>query len=92
MRALVFDGKKLALQDVPRPRRRRGEALVRVTTAGICNTDLEIVKGYMGFTGVLGHEFVGIVQRADDQSLLGKRVVGEINVACGRCDMCRRGL
>ena len=69
----------------------RDEALVRVTRSGICNTDLEIVRGYAGFQGTLGHEFVGVVERADDAQLLGRRVVGEINAGCGRCELCRAG-
>lgn len=70
----------------------RGEVLVRVTLAGICNTDLELARGYMGFSGVLGHEFVGVVERSEEAALLGKRVVGEINIACGKCACCRDGL
>lgn len=66
-----------------------GEALVRVTMSGICNTDLEIVRGYAGFSGTIGHEFVGVVERADDAPhLIGKRVVGEINAGCGTCELC----
>lgn len=65
-----------------------GESLVRVLRAGICNTDLEIIKGYMGFRGVLGHEFVGVVEQGEMQ---GARVVGEINAYCGRCATCLRG-
>jgi threonine dehydrogenase-like Zn-dependent dehydrogenase len=80
----------LCEQDVPV--RRSGEALVRVRMAGICNTDLEIARGYMGFEGVLGHEFVGEVIEADDPSWVSARVTGEINLACGACDMCHRGL
>lgn len=68
-----------------------GEALVRVTLAGICNTDLEIVRGYSGFNGTLGHEFVGVVEEATDPGLRGRRVVGEINAGCGECDLCRNG-
>jgi threonine dehydrogenase-like Zn-dependent dehydrogenase len=65
---------------------------VRVTLTGICNTDLEIVRGYAGFTGTLGHEFVGVVESAaDDESLIGRRVVGEINAGCGRCELCAGG-
>lgn len=63
-----------------------------MTLAGICNTDLELARGYMGFSGVLGHEFVGVVERSEDAALLGKRVVGEINIACGKCACCRDGL
>lgn len=88
MRALVFDG-ELRVTEIPMPRRAPGEALIRVLTAGICNTDLEIVKGYMGFTGVPGHEFVGIVEECDTPGLEGKRVVGEINCVCGHCQYCR---
>ncbi len=67
---------------------RDGEALVRVTLAGICNTDVEIARGYANFSGTLGHEFVGVVEQADDAALIGQRVVGEINAGCGGCDEC----
>ncbi len=67
------------------------EALIRVRLAGICGTDLEMVKGYYPFTGVPGHEFVGEVIKADDKSWIGKRVVGEINVTCGACEQCLNG-
>jgi len=93
MRALYFDGKKLELrEDYPIPERRIGEALIRVRYAGICGTDLEILRGYAEFRGVLGHEFVGEVVEADDESLVGERVVGEINIGCGECEFCKRGL
>ncbi len=88
MQALVFDGKLRYDCACPVPRPAPGESLVRVLRAGICNTDLEIVKGYMGFQGILGHEFVGI---AEDGALKGERVVGEINAYCGDCPTCRRG-
>ncbi|MFQ6001483.1 MAG: alcohol dehydrogenase catalytic domain-containing protein, partial [Anaerolineae bacterium] len=91
MRALLYDGELRLLPDYPRPKPPPGEALIRVSLAGICNTDLEIAKGYMGFQGVLGHEFVGIVEEAEKE-WLGKRVVGEINCYCGECPLCRRGL
>jgi threonine dehydrogenase-like Zn-dependent dehydrogenase len=91
MRAVVFDG-ELSLADRPKPHAMAGEALVRVLKAGVCNTDLEIIRGYMGFRGVLGHEFVGIVEEAPDSSLQGKRVVGEINCACHRCALCQMEL
>ena len=92
MQALVYDGEALRLrEDYPRPVPPPGEALVRVRLAGICNTDLEIVRGYMGFRGVLGHEFVGTVEEAEDRSLIGQRVVGEINAYCGECSTCRAG-
>ena len=91
MRALRFVDKKLSLADVLRPER-PAEALVRVVKSGICNTDLEIVRGYAGFEGTIGHEFVGVVEMADDApELIGKRVVGEINAGCGVCDRCRTG-
>jgi threonine dehydrogenase-like Zn-dependent dehydrogenase len=91
MRALVYDGRLRLVEDYPRPVPPPGEALVRVQLAGICNTDLEIVRGYMGFQGVLGHEFVGVVEEGADESLIGQRVVGEINCYCGECPTCRAG-
>jgi threonine dehydrogenase-like Zn-dependent dehydrogenase len=69
-----------------------GEALVQVHTAGICNTDLEITRGYQRFAGILGHEFAGEVVESDDPSWLGRRVCGEINISCGACDLCVAGL
>jgi threonine dehydrogenase-like Zn-dependent dehydrogenase len=90
MQALRFINKQLILADVPPPRP-DGEALVRVTLAGICNTDVEIVRGYAGFQGTLGHEFVGVVEDAPDDLLTGQRVVGEINAGCGRCALCLGG-
>jgi len=92
MKALLYDGELKLLPDYPRPKPPPGEALIRVSLAGICNTDLEIAKGYIGFQGVLGHEFVGIVEAAAEAGWLGKRVVGEINCYCGECPLCRRGL
>jgi threonine dehydrogenase-like Zn-dependent dehydrogenase len=91
MKALVFE-EKLALQDVPVPNPLPGEALVKVAVAGICKTDVEIVKGYMNFHGVPGHEFVGTVERSSDPRQTGLRVVGEINAGCGECSLCRSGL
>ena len=91
MKALFFDG-KLALREVEQPRRRAGEALIRVTFAAICGTDREILKGYSGFRGILGHEFVGRVVECDDEEWQGRRVVGEINVSCGECRWCLQGL
>jgi threonine dehydrogenase-like Zn-dependent dehydrogenase len=91
MRALEFDGTRVAVRDVPRPEVDEASALVRVSLAGVCNTDIELVKGYMGFRGVLGHEFVGTVAEGP-ASLLGERVVGEINFACGVCSYCAIGL
>lgn len=91
MRALVFDG-TTRLREIPAPEPRDDEARIRVLRAGVCSTDLEIARGYMGFRGVLGHEFVGVVEAAPVASLVGRRVTGEINVSCGRCEVCARGL
>ena len=84
MRAIYFDGTDTQYRDdFPQPQRSEDEALIRVTLAALCNTDREMVRGYMpGFTGVLGHEFVGVVEDAADASLVGTRVVGEINLNC----------
>ncbi len=90
MKALRFDGTLRLTNNAPVPRR-EGEALVEVLLAGICNTDLEIVKGYAGFYGTLGHEFVGRVVESPEDSLLGRRVVGEINIGCNVCAVCRAG-
>ncbi len=92
MRAICFDGTLQYRDDMPMPRVPPDEALVRTRLAGICNTDLEIVRGYLGFRGVLGHEFIGTVMQAESAAeLVGRRVVGEINAYCGRCSTCRRG-
>lgn len=91
MQALVWDGAAARVEDRPRPVVRAGMALVRVVLAGICNTDIEITRGYLGFHGVLGHEFVGLVEEGP-APWRGKRVVGEINLACGECPQCARGL
>ena len=92
MRALHWDGRQLRLEGrYAVPSVRDGFALVRVRLAGICSTDLQIFEGYMDFTGVPGHEFVGEVA-VGPAGLTGKRVVGEINFACGTCDTCRGGL
>ena len=90
MKALRVSGGELSLQDISKPSN-DGEALVRVLRSGICNTDLEIARGYAGFSGTIGHEFVGVVESANDRLLIGKRVVGEINAGCGACELCRRG-
>jgi len=90
MKVLYFD-KELRLTDISVPVRRQGEALIRVIYAGICQTDIEITKGYMDFKGVPGHEFVGVVEEADTSSIIGKRVVGEINIGCGECNLCLQG-
>jgi threonine dehydrogenase-like Zn-dependent dehydrogenase len=90
MKALRFENNQLKLAEIAKPKA-DSEALIRVTKTGICNTDLEIVRGYAGFSGTLGHEFVGIVEESDDQTWIGKRVVGEINAGCGRCEKCLAG-
>jgi threonine dehydrogenase-like Zn-dependent dehydrogenase len=91
MKALFFD-KNVTLKEIPKPKPKEGEALIRVLRAGICQTDLEIVKGYMDFKGVLGHEFVGVVETSASSSLQEKKVVGEINIGCGYCNWCSKGL
>ena len=92
MKAVDFDGQKIQLdKNYPDPIN-RNEALVKVTLAGICGTDLEILDGYMQYHGILGHEFVGTVEKAINPNLIGKRVVGEINTGCGKCAECAKGL
>lgn len=91
MRALRAGGAPRVVEIDP-PALGPGEARIRVTRAGICSTDLEIVRGYMGFAGTLGHEFVGEVVESADPSWIGRRVTGEINVGCGRCERCLAGL
>ena len=92
MKAVVLDENGLTVRDdYPVAEPATGEALVRVRCAGICGTDIELTKGYMGFRGVPGHEFVGIVERATNPALAGKRVVGEINCACHACPTCSAG-
>ncbi len=89
MRALVLSDRDVRVTEVPDPEPQKGEALIKVLMAGVCNTDLELVRGYMGFRGILGHEFVGIVEQASNPHLVGKRVVGEINCVCNTCHYCR---
>ncbi len=92
MHGLYFDGKKLTYREDLSIPHREGEALIKIIYAGICNTDKEILRGYHNFSGIPGHEFVGIVEDAPDKGLIGKRVVGEINVGCGKCSYCASGL
>ncbi len=93
MKGIYFDGAKAVFRDdlkkpVPGP----NESLIRILMSAVCNTDKEILKGYKpGFTGIMGHEFVGIVEESDDESLVGKRVVGELNAGCGHCIYCQTG-
>ena len=91
MRALAWDGREARVVDRPAPRPAEGVAVVDVLLAGVCNTDLEIARGYLDFRGVLGHELVGVVREGPD-GWRGLRVVAEINFACGRCATCARGL
>jgi threonine dehydrogenase-like Zn-dependent dehydrogenase len=92
LQALVFDGTNLEFKNVPKPKPGIGEALIRVLYSGICNTDIEIIKGYMNFSGILGHEFVGVVEECETEEWIGKRVVGEINCGCNGCEYCFKGL
>jgi threonine dehydrogenase-like Zn-dependent dehydrogenase len=92
MQALVFEPTPVFRCDYPEPQPGNGESLIRVRMAGICGTDLELARGYMNYHGIPGHEFVGEVAQSANPALLGKRVAGEINAACGRCDVCRANL
>ena len=92
MQGLVFNEKGLHYVNAyPQPTPQADEALIRVTYAGICNTDLEIMRGYKGFHGILGHEFVGVVEACPDKRYISKRVVGDINIGCGQCELCVAG-
>lgn len=91
MRALIYDGQLHLDESLPIPQLQGDQALLKIRRAGICNTDLELIAGMYGFSGILGHEFVAEVVQGPDH-VLGKRVVGEINVACTTCDFCERGI
>lgn len=91
MRALVFDGRLRLSTTQPVPQPPSGEVRLRTILAGICATDLEILRGYAGFHGTLGHEFVAQVEQAENSALVGQRVVGDINIGCGTCATCRAG-
>jgi threonine dehydrogenase-like Zn-dependent dehydrogenase len=93
MQGIYFDGKNAEYRDnLPIPKPNEKESLVRILMAAVCNTDKEILKGYRpDFNGVMGHEFVGVVESSTDESLVGKRVVGELNATCGKCVYCRTG-
>lgn len=90
MQALWLENNQISMRDVPQPKK-PNEALIKIRKAGICSTDLELVKGYYPFTGILGHEFVGEVVNASDSAWVGSRVVGDINAVCGLCEACRNG-
>lgn len=90
MKALQVEGDRLTLREVDKPEAQE-EVLVRVILSGICNTDLEIARGYAGFRGTIGHEFVGVVEDSPQGALIGHRVVGEINAGCGECNLCVSG-
>ena len=92
MRAVHIESGLVAVKNVPKPACIPAFATIRLLYGGICNTDLELKRGYYGFRGTPGHEFVGEVVEAGDRSFIGKRVVGEINLACGKCEWCARGL
>jgi len=92
MKAVVFDNELKFVEDYKKPEIKAGESLIKPTLLGICNTDEEITKGYMGYVGVLGHEFVGVVEESTDKNLIGKRVVGGINLGCKSCPECYQGL
>lgn len=92
MIAVHLQQQAVSMKRKPRPRRPAGGALLRLLCGGICNTDIELLRGYYGFAGTPGHEFVAEVVEAGDEAWLGRRVTGEINLACGRCQWCMRGL
>ena len=91
MLALVLDPSARVTSTHPAPERVPGEALIAVRVSGVCDTDLQLARGYMGFTGVPGHEFVGEVLAADEPKWIGKRVVADINAGCGACPDCTAG-
>src|SRR5260370_23428713 len=92
MLSVRLEDGRVEVKDIAMPARPPGFALIRMLCAGICNTDLELQRGYYGFAGIPGHEFVGEVVAADKPDLIGRRVVGEINLNCGACEWCRMNL
>jgi threonine dehydrogenase-like Zn-dependent dehydrogenase len=91
MRAVYLESGKVVLRQVPRPECKKGFAVIRLLCGGICNTDLELQRGYYGFSGIPGHEFVGEVVESENPEWIGRRVVGEINLACRNCESCAKG-
>lgn len=93
VKGLYFDGEKAVYREnLPKPVCKDGESLIRILMAAVCSTDREVIKGYRpNFRGVMGHEFVGVVEESEDESLVGQRVVGELNAGCGNCLYCRTG-
>lgn len=91
MKCLYFDGGLRYIESFQRPAPQAGEALIRVILAGVCSTDLQIIRGYKSFKGIPGHEFVGLVEESPHPALTGKRVVAGINIGCGSCSFCRAG-
>ena len=90
MKAAVLDNQTVSVDvDYPVPEANDDEILVEVVQAGVCDTDLQLIQGYMGFSGIPGHEFVGV---ATAGRLAGQRVVGEINCKCGKCSFCASGM
>src|SRR5262245_43152244 len=92
MMAVHLENGVVTTHEAALPQRPEGFALLRLLMAGVCNTDLELRRGYYGFVGTPGHEFVAEVVAADNRALIGRRVAGEINLACACCSWCRKGL
>ncbi|MBL8174627.1 MAG: alcohol dehydrogenase catalytic domain-containing protein, partial [Bryobacterales bacterium] len=92
MQTVHLEGGAVEVREAPIPHRPKGHALIRMRHAGICSTDLHLQRGYYGFSGTPGHEFVGEVVEADSQEWAGQTVTGEINLACGACAVCRKAL
>src|SRR6476646_7208337 len=92
MLAVELENGRVQVRDSPPPERPPGFALIRLLLGGICNTDLELQRGYYGFAGTPGHEFVGEVLEAENRHWIGRRVVGEINLGCGKCEWCLSGM
>ena len=92
MKAVYLRQGRVSVEELPPPQRLPGFALIRMLRAGICNTDLELQRGYYGFEGIPGHEFIGEVLASDAREFVGRRVAGEINLSCGRCNYCAIGL